>query len=351
MGTEAKRDQEWLSKVKQKVDQTISSIRKPLQDRDTRERIAHLQKIIVNCNYRCPLAQASVSYLKGSVYFNQAVKELERLELTTSDDLLRQCKQALGEAYKDGLENEVLIEDIQELVERCSFHHNRTWALIKLQKADRMLSKQINEQEEIDMDEMWAIADLYKEASLAIREHDIEIEAELASKQGQMFHKIFKENDKAKHYYDTSIKLGLSLHPKDPSCLEWYKVATKELKALQMESARYHDAAYQQVREAYLQRLQQPLAAIQEHRAKPLVEFLQYLYKTHPPSTVNPSFDLKTTVLTKQQEKRALILAIKDYHPDKNLSLLEDEATKQAFVLAEEITRILNQLYSATKGF
>lgn len=80
--------------------------------------------------------------------------------------------------------------------------------------ADDILHSLLMDEENLSMDMVWKVVDLYKEAIILTREKDVEMEAIALSRLGNVNDKILKDKLKAKAYFRRSIQLALSLHPR-----------------------------------------------------------------------------------------------------------------------------------------
>ena len=80
--------------------------------------------------------------------------------------------------------------------------------------ADEILEKLLLDEECLQMDMVWKVVDLYKEAIILTRELDMEVEAIALSRLGNIFDKILKDKIKAKGCFRRSIQLAISLHPR-----------------------------------------------------------------------------------------------------------------------------------------
>lgn len=79
---------------------------------------------------------------------------------------------------------------------------------------DYLLEKYIKDDERLDMNMVWTVVDLYKEAIILTRENDAECEAMALSRLGSVFDKVVKGKFRAKPYMMRSIQMAMSLHPR-----------------------------------------------------------------------------------------------------------------------------------------
>ena len=72
----------------------------------------------------------------------------------------------------------------------------------------------LKEEEDLNMDMVWAVVDWYKQAALLTRENDVELEAIALSRLGKVYDSVLKMKAKAQENLKRSIQLAMSLHPR-----------------------------------------------------------------------------------------------------------------------------------------
>ena len=77
-----------------------------------------------------------------------------------------------------------------------------------------MLEQVLKEEEDLNMDMVWAVVDWYKQAALLTRENDVELEAIALSRLGKVYDSVLKMKAKAQENLKRSIQLAMSLHPR-----------------------------------------------------------------------------------------------------------------------------------------
>ncbi|XP_037042295.1 uncharacterized protein LOC119078723 [Bradysia coprophila] len=231
--------------------------------------------------------------------------------------------------------------DISRLQEDISFLRKSCEAIKLREQADRLFDDQVMQSEEFNFEMVWTILDLYKASEMHCRNVDIENEAIALSRQGRLFHKIFNLRSKAHTYYRASFDLAVSLHPKDMNNFEWFKECKTALEEHQKATVREEEAKKDKERAPYLEKMKDKLDALKSH-ATDAFKLLKYIYTNHPPKV---SYDYKENSIDSTNIKKALLNAIIQYHPDKQV-----QYDMEWRVLSEEITKCLNVRYECFKG-
>ncbi len=131
-------------------------------------------RIIVNCFERTPLTKldsvATVYYSIGQLTFEKAVS-LFKEEPT----LIYDCRPHLDRALYWACEpDKFRTEEIEELRSSIWLHQCMYESSNARRTGARMLEAHLNNDEELNMDIIWAIIDKFREAILLAKEHDIE---------------------------------------------------------------------------------------------------------------------------------------------------------------------------------
>merc|ERR1711988_662900 len=148
---------------------------------------------------------------------------------------------------------------------------------------------------------------------------------------------------RAKEYYGRAFQLCQTLYPKTCTAEAWYQSMVLKMQAYQKEVADAEDAEAAKEREPILKDKKEELSAIKRAfdsaEGGSVKKGIQYIYGTHPPK---PGY--KAPDVTPDTMKESIRTAIKDYHPDKNMT--RGLVWK---VMCEEIVKILNDKYALFK--
>lgn len=123
----------------------------------------------------------------------------------------------------------------------------------------------VMQSEELNLDMVWNILDLYKASEIHCRNVDIENEAIAYSRQGRIFYKILNFRDKAHKYYRAAFDLATALHPKDMSSCDWFKECKIALEDFQKSKVREEEARKAKERAPYLGKMKDVLDALKSH--------------------------------------------------------------------------------------
>jgi len=287
-----------------------------------------------------PTLLSELHFRIATLLFNKAITLQDEEEWTKSKSILSSLSMYVEEGLRLCAGDGFLRMQIEDLDTRKYIHFCIAESAVMRAQADASLAYELQEREFLNIDQMWDITDMYKQATILTRENDVEGEATALSRMGRMYNKVFKIKERAHGYYRRSIELAMTLMPRDLSSCAWFKEAEKFLRKYQDEKARLAEEQENKWKQPYLDELKDVLAAITTANAGSTDILLKHLYETHPPKGENQ------TIPTDLLEKKKLLKAITHYHPDKQA--LHD-ADKKWFVLCEEITKVLNVRYQTFK--
>ena len=127
---------------------------------------------------------------------------------------------------------------------------------------------------------------------------------------------------------EQAIKRQLCIRPP-----VWYEASRKELHASEIESIKEAEEEAK-ARRIMLEEVAAVVRQLEEKAKEGKFQFLEYLYKTHPPKQTK----FKNHTLRRDDaSKKIMTIAIRQYHPDKNMR--EGEKWK---LLCDHITKYLN---------
>jgi len=110
-----------------------------------------------------------------------------------------------------------------ELMEQDIFIYSCCCESVRVRhQADLLFTEYVHDSEELNMEMMWEILDMYKDAVLKTAERDLENEALANSRIGRMFEKIFKMESKGHLYYRRAFDLAQALFPRDLNQKSWF---------------------------------------------------------------------------------------------------------------------------------
>jgi len=272
----------------------------------------------------------------STVMFNTAVTEQNKGNWAQSYKILHDCNRYIEEGLD--ISTGYVKEDLKELKERKFIHICIAECIKNTVAADSLYQAHL---ESKNLDMMWQIADMYKEAALLTREKDMESEAIALSRLGRLFDKVFLVRTKAHEYYRQALDLAMALKPRDLSQTAWYIECQDALQRFQQEILDEEAKNEAATNNPILEELKEVINGFKD--IKEPKDLIIYLYKNHPPK--DAACTLESVDMTDM--KKALIKVIVHYHPDKQAAYAED---KKWVVLCGEITKVLNNLYSILKS-
>eukprot|EP00241_Pyramimonas_parkeae_P001883 CAMPEP_0114238878 /NCGR_PEP_ID=MMETSP0058-20121206/8155_1 /TAXON_ID=36894 /ORGANISM="Pyramimonas parkeae, CCMP726" /LENGTH=487 /DNA_ID=CAMNT_0001351009 /DNA_START=155 /DNA_END=1615 /DNA_ORIENTATION=- len=180
--------------------------------------------------------------------------------------------------------------------------------------SSRHLRDVVFDAEDLDLQRTWDGVDMLHVALSEVKGQDIPLEAELLSNIGQVFHRVLKMDDKAKHYFQTCLSTALTC-PQNFNNRGWFQTARKAIQ--QFQSKTVEDEELQ--RGPILEALEPELKALNKAAADNWQALVKHCYSKHPPK-ISPPYQLDPDVkLTADNGKKTLKQAIIHYHPDKNV--------------------------------
>ena len=171
--------------------------------------------------------------------------------------------------------------------------------------------------EDVNLEMMWEVLDMYKAAALCCREIDIENEAIALARQGRLFDKIFKIRGKAHDYYRAAFNLSQCLRPGDFKTMGWLGECRAAMQRFQQEILREEEEKRDKEKAPYLAKMTKVLTELKAiHNEHDPYKLLRYVYKNHPPKM---EYVFDETKLKVDTAKKFLMTAISHYHPDKQV--------------------------------
>lgn len=193
--------------------------------------------------------------------------------------------------------------------------------------------------------------DAFKEAQVLARETSLLQEAHATGRLGYIFRVMpsLRNPEKSNVYYLHSFKLLES----ERNCLqavkltEWGRDVVSQRERIQREMAEKNDQRKAPILEKnkdILEQLKRNLG-IECSCRNDIADALMFLYDKYPPSTANGNEDkLKVKAkLDKLEYSSAIRTSISQFHPDRNR---EDKVGFERHVMCEEITKMINLMYS-----
>jgi len=235
---------------------------------------------------------------------------------------------------------------IKEFTSNMNFHLAWGEAHIQLSKADSLLYTSLNETIELnyELEEIWMACDMYKRASILSRGIVIEIEAEVLTKMGNIFYKLFKDSRRATTYLKQAFYLVESLKPKTFNGVTWFEEMRNCMMEIQKEVPEEKE---EEIAEEFYQKHAVLLENLKKQKNS--FEFLRHIYATFLLPTVEKR---KLPELNSSNIKRHLFVACAHYHPDKFVDECFDGYSQaDSKFISTEITKILTSFYSKFKGF
>lgn len=201
----------------------------------------------------------------------------------------------------------------------------------------------LREQVEKLMDNSLLALDDYRLALSCATGKDIELEAESTFYLAKTYHHLLKNETKAHELYLRAISLVTALSPMIPGGT-WFTEAKTAIEARRAKLKAEEDSQWYQRRQPIYEKMKDKIDLIHTKSdldARPLVTWLM---ATHPPKTEGDSPNLSRP-RSELSDSRVVLEAVRRYHPDKNSAFGEEW-----HVLAEEITKALNNCFGRIKG-
>ena len=292
---------------------------------------------------RLHLHTASVHFHDGVTVFsrfNDARRALAALEAALQQLNFARGYVVRGRDADDGGAAQALESECQALEDDCRMQRAVVESLNMKVAADRVLEAAVNTEDSIKVELAWVAADDYRQAVLLSQELNVEVEAEAFSGMGRIFNVVFHDHDRAARFFNHSIALALTLHPRNLAGVPWYDAATKFMQEWQRRKAATLDSEHEREVAQFREELRAELDALYAARDAGLDALLKHIYAKHPPK------DKKATLgsLEGAARKKTCLAALRHYHPDKQLQTT-DLAARRWYFLAEEITKAINHVY------
>ncbi|KAK9830352.1 hypothetical protein WJX72_011214 [[Myrmecia] bisecta] len=272
---------------------------------------------------------------------------------SVDDALLRRWMQRIAEAASEGLPAyktekwmqlaEYVYKSGIYVLERDIYLHQCICDCIKAREtAAAILQRSLAESETLDMEAVWLVIDMYKQAAILTRERAVDQEALALARLGLTYETVMRARAKATEYLKAAFQLANTLVPV-PYNQDWFKDIIDTLQRLQREAALQEEKERHRERAPILEALKDELAAIKRAADAGTHRLIQHIYKVHPPK--NPRHSQPD--MSPDNMKKGLLAAITHYHPDKQRQ--KDHGAEWC-VLAEEICKALNIKYEMFKG-
>ncbi|XP_050406722.1 uncharacterized protein LOC126822039 [Patella vulgata] len=338
------RDDEWLISIDTSSLKCWLNIQDLLTEEDVEIRIRHYEffvQFLLGNEIR-----SSAFHIIAECYFHLSVSKIADKNYKEALSYLANCYFPIQEGLKlartprgkkvlDTLEG-----DIQQQISIAE-------SLQALEVADDLFSQMISNEEEINFDIIWDIIDKYRRVIILTREKEIELEAIASSRIGKIYHKVLKLENKAKSYFTRTLELATTLIPRTMFNEEWYRVAAEGLKGFQDEERMREDEENRLAREEIMNELKDELFDLKKKFEEGKVDFLKFLYKTHPPKNDKHVLGELPDQPEPAQLKKLYQKAVVHFHPDKIDISVHGKKWK---VLSEEICKILTSQYESYKG-
>jgi hypothetical protein len=328
LGKIADRESSWFSKIHEKLEEVFVTVEGIIYQEDNLELFRSVWKTIPILYFRSRFAFNGISH-----FFHKAVKLAESREYLKSLNWVYICNQDLMQVLPSAHDDyRTELEDLQAslVFQECLCESSK-----ERERADRMVRTEFFEKESPSFDALWEAVDYYKQAIIKAREIDIENEALATAQLGILFYKVFKITPKARDYLRQAIQLALSVNV-NRQLQRWFVEASECLKKIQESAAKAADEEDYKAKEPYLAALKDKLEKLRSFSEAGVL--LVYLYTETPPKG-----EAAQNINDATSMKKKLMLAVRDYHPDKNVGDMEWA------VYCEEVTKTLNAFYATYK--
>lgn len=284
--------------------------------------------------------QAVVHQSKSTDMF-QGFEEFEKENHVKAISLLNECMFFVHEVNSGNADRQTA-EKKEELSSLCFLHLCISEARIHCGIADRQLHQALLGEEDMNIDGVWTAVDTYRHAITLIKDQDLELEAIVLTKLGQLYEDVLKMPEIGLRCYRTALDLVFSMHPRVFDSCSWYKHLRQRLHSFQEKVELEEECKKAQEKAPWLKELEKELESLKKSSETSWQQLLKTCYASFPPK--NPKHRLTTEPLTADNGKGALRTAIVHYHPDK-----QSTHGRKWQVLCEEITILLNSKYAAFK--
>jgi len=275
-----------------------------------------------------------VSIAKAS--FNTSVPLLENNNCQESVMYLRLCDSFCKKALKiiESSVGIIVTEEFEELMRSVKHHKILLEAIAMTKKGDEHTLVALEDSDILSVDTVWIAIDYYKQAISLLKGKELEYEAIALGRLGRIYHKIIKNDEKARLYYHTCMELAIT---KGIAQKENFLLVAEALKALQHAAAQKEELEKEQKTQALRTCLAPKLQALEEASRGTTLELICFIAKNHPPPDITLT-PIPPKVESRDAEKTFLLKFCRHYHQDKQ----QDKSSEWLF-LAEEISKYLNE--------
>ena len=301
-------------------------------------------------------ATADLQLRLAKLYFNDGASKLQNGDYKACLSRMRDCYRPIEEVKRlahitRGEIKDLLLE--AEILEQDVLYHTCSASSMQARlQGDHLLTKAIEDEEELDMTLIFEVIDWYKQAVLQAREIEIEQEAIAESRLGVVYDKVLKLKNRAKDYFSHCLQLVESMKPRIFTSCDWYKECISAIQRYQEEVRQRDDEEKRKIRAKYLDELKDELEDIKKNNTS-AIALIKHVYSNYPPKSANwekPSDEemkkWETLQLGTKEYKKLLVKALAIFHPDK---VNDDEHGIKWKVLSEEITKMITNYYENTK--
>jgi hypothetical protein len=267
-------------------------------------------KMTFACLEESKLIEAASSIKECSYYNNECIRRMNAFEKEKHHN-----PQSLI-TLNSYTNKDMLLEHIESVtVEECVVD-----GILYKSQADRMLDECINNEEFFNPELIWNAIDLYRNAIVNIKDHDIELECEILSRIGLIYEKVLKIDKQAEKYYYESFNLAETLKPKILNNFSWYKRCMNGIKKYQDAKKDKEDKEYDEKKNSVLEEIKADIEKIKEENQKSntydkYAKFIKFIYNTYPPKNESHKLDEK---LLEENLKKTYLYSLTHYHTDKN---------------------------------
>ena len=332
--------------------------------------LSYMEKIVNEFEKVPPLKYTLTAYM-ARYYFISALKLYENKQHAKSKGMLYKIKDIINSSYNEQTKNKMSIE-IQDIfcdtLESVAFYLNRNIIVQLLDNGialynslpkvnyeklaqDTDTSEPQEEENESVMDIKLNALSCFRDAlnELTTEENrnvDIELEAICSSYLGTLLVSFKdKQIEKCINLCENSIRLGLSLAPKDVSGCDWFINAKMIIDTLVIKGDEHRKKqTLKRIYKDIFDELDEKSPQF-ESDDEQVIEFCKFVLTTYPPGK---SEDKNVEKEIKENKKKFLLKLSGKYHPD-NLPKETEEEFKN-YVIFEHISKTVNMLYNQLKG-
>lgn len=218
------------------------------------------------------------------------------------------------------------------------------------EQADDLHRMIFAEREDVQMDGVYRLVDMYREAARLTSGRDLEHEARALGSLGRIWDAVLKDATRARAVFRQVVQLTLALHPRDLTGEPFYAHAAERLRVMQLESLVQENRSRSEAEAPFLAKIKDQLDAIDAASRRGAYYLLQHVYAAHEPVV---AVHRRTPEQTKAFKvgKKVLRSAVIAYHTDKlEHSKDESEAHMLRYLLFRKIVQALNAHYERFKN-